>query len=138
MKYYFSRSTRSKARDVIDGLFNVACVEDFGKYLGLPSFVGRDKRKAFQYIGDKIKSRVGGWQNKLLSKVAKETMLKSVAQSMPTFSMTTFLLPATLCDFLERMMNKYWWGGGGWNGRAIHWMAWSWLCKPKSWGGIGF
>ncbi|XP_019183824.1 PREDICTED: uncharacterized protein LOC109178739 [Ipomoea nil] len=49
-----------------------ACLEveqaaNFGKYLGLPYFVGRNKRAAFSYVGDKIRQRIGSWNKKLLS-----------------------------------------------------------------------
>ncbi|XP_031111853.1 uncharacterized protein LOC116015828 [Ipomoea triloba] len=109
---------------------------NFGKYLGLPAFVGRNKRNAFSYIEDKIRQRIGSWNKKLLSKVGKEVLLKSVAQAMPTFSMGVFLLPDSVCLSIERTMNKFWWGSG--SERGIHWKAWDRLCVPKKFGGLGF
>ncbi|XP_019152213.1 PREDICTED: uncharacterized protein LOC109149044 [Ipomoea nil] len=43
---------------------------NFGKYLGLPSFIGRNKKAAFAYIEDKIRQRIGYWNKKLLSQAA--------------------------------------------------------------------
>jgi len=63
-------------------------------------------------------------------------LLKSVAQSMPTFSMSVFLLPDSVCQSIERAMNRYWWGTG--SERGIHWMAWDRMCAPKKFGGLGF
>ncbi|XP_031095051.1 uncharacterized protein LOC115999336 [Ipomoea triloba] len=132
----FSRNTSEGVRDEVAGMLGVAQAPNFGKYLGLPNFVGRNRRAAFAYIEDKIQQRVCSWNKKLLSQAGKEVLLKSVAQAMPTFSMSVFLLPESVCLSIERTMNKYWWGSGAEKG--IHWKAWDHLCVPKKFGGLGF
>jgi hypothetical protein len=49
------------------------------RYLGLPVYIGRSKKKAFQYLKDKIWARIQGWIEKLLSKAGKEVLIKAVA-----------------------------------------------------------
>ncbi|XP_019159706.1 PREDICTED: uncharacterized protein LOC109156321 [Ipomoea nil] len=104
----FSKNTRGEIREENAGILGVVQAQNFGKYLGLPSFVGRNRREAFSYIEDKIRQRIGSWNKKLLSQAGKEVLLKSVAQFMPTFSMSVFLLPMNLCTAIERTMNRYW------------------------------
>lgn len=41
--------------------------------------------------------RIQGWREKLLSKSSKEILMKVVAQSITTYSMSCFLLPNSLC-----------------------------------------
>ncbi|XP_031124165.1 uncharacterized protein LOC116026879 [Ipomoea triloba] len=132
----FSRNTSVMDRDSVAAVLGVVQAPNFGKYLGLPSFVGRNKKAVFSYIEDKIKQRIGSWNKKLLSQAGKEVLLKSVAQSMPTFAMSVFLLPDSVCVAIERAMNRYWWGSR--DGRGIHWKAWDKLCVPKKFGGLGF
>ncbi|XP_031108671.1 uncharacterized protein LOC116013161 [Ipomoea triloba] len=96
----------------VAALLGVTQAPNFGKYLVLPAFVGRNRRVVFSYIEDKIRQRVGSWNKKLLSQAGKEVLLKSVAQVMPTFSMSVFLLPKSVCLSIERTMNRYWWGTG--------------------------
>ncbi|XP_031104893.1 uncharacterized protein LOC116009862 [Ipomoea triloba] len=132
----FSRNTTVADRDVVASILGVLQAPNFGKYLGLPSFIGREKRAVFSYIEDKVKQRISSWTKKLISQAGKEVLLKSVAQSMPTFSMSVFLLPDSVCSSIERTMNKYWWGTG--NERGIHWKAWDRLYIPKKFGGLGF
>ncbi|XP_019189682.1 PREDICTED: uncharacterized protein LOC109184096 [Ipomoea nil] len=124
-------------RDLVSGVLTVSQAEDFGKYLGLPSVVGRNRRAVFAYIEQKLRQRFGSWNKRLLSKAGKEVLLKSVAQAMPTYTMSIYLIPITLCASLERLMNRYWWGHGG-QGSSIHWLAWDRMCKPKKHGGMGF
>ncbi|XP_031120805.1 uncharacterized protein LOC116024042 [Ipomoea triloba] len=132
----FSRNTSMADREEVVAVLGVSQAPNFGKYLGLPSFVGRNKRVVFSYIEDKIKQRFSSWNKRLISRAGKEVLLKSVAQSMPTFSMSVFLLPQSICQSIERAMNRYWWGSG--EDRSIHWMAWNGLCVPKKYGGLGF
>lgn len=75
---------------------------------------------------------------KMLSRAGKEISLKAVAQVIPNYAMQVYLLPLDLCRKLETMMNSFWWGNRGNGGGVIHWMKWELLCKPKTYGGIGF
>lgn len=64
-------------------------------------------------------------------------MIKAVAQTLPTYTMSYFKLPVTLCHELETMICRFFWGQRG-ESRKIHWAKWLDLCKPKSHGGMGF
>ncbi|XP_019175839.1 PREDICTED: uncharacterized protein LOC109171159 [Ipomoea nil] len=132
----FSKNTSEEVREEIADILGVVQAQNFGKYLGLPFFVGRNRRQAFSYIEDKIKQGIGSWNKKLLSQAGKEVLLKSVAQAMPTFAMSIFLLPMNLCTAIERAMNRFWWRSG--NEQGIHWKAWDKMCIPKTFGGLGF
>ena len=58
-------------------------------------------------------------------------------QAIPTYAMGCFKLPLGLCDDIEVMIKKFWWGQRG-NRRKIHWIRWSELTKSKIVGGMGF
>jgi len=64
-----------------------------GKYLGLPSMIGRDKRYVFSFIKDRIWKRINAWRGRALSKAGKKVMIKSVLQSIPSCIMSIYLLP---------------------------------------------
>ncbi|XP_019151047.1 PREDICTED: uncharacterized protein LOC109147845 [Ipomoea nil] len=57
----YSRNTGIIDRDNVAQVLGVTQAPNFGKYLGLPSFVGRNKKAAFAYIEDKIRQRIGYW-----------------------------------------------------------------------------
>ena len=73
----------------------------------------------------------------MLSKAGKEILIKAVAQSIPTYTMSVFQLPSKLCDELDSMCAKFWWGQVG-NERKIHWKRWEKLTLSKREGGMGF
>ena len=75
---------------------------NMGRYLGLPSLIGRSKRATFSYIKDTIWKRIQGWRNKLLSQAGKGVLIKSVAQAIPTYSMSVFRLPISVVMRFEK------------------------------------
>jgi hypothetical protein len=78
------------------------------------------------------------WSGKHLSKAGREVLIKSVAQSIPTYCMSTFLLPTTLGEEIQRMINSFWWGSNRRQGRGINWLSWDKLTMRKEYGGMGF
>lgn len=106
------------------------------RYLGLPTVVGRDKKKLFRGLADRVWKRVNGWEGKILSKAGKEVLIKAVAQAIPTYTMSVFQLPVGTCGEINQCLARFWWGKPG--GRGIHWRKWKKLCTTKGEGGLGF
>ena len=48
------------------------------------------------------------------------------------------ILPVSICDMLQRMMNSFWWGSQLGDKRRIYWYNWDRLCVRKEFGGLGF
>jgi hypothetical protein len=51
--------------------------------------------------------------------------------------MSIYLLPDSLINDIERMINAFWWGGGN-NNKGIRWMAWDKMACSKEDVGLGF
>jgi hypothetical protein len=78
------------------------------KYLGLPVPEGRMKNGKFQCIKGRFGKRFSDWIEKYASGAANETLIKSVAQAIPTHAMSVFKFLAGLCDDLIQMTRKLW------------------------------
>ena len=109
----------------------------YDKYLGLPSLIGKRKKASFDYIIERVWRKLQGWEERLLSQVGREVLIKAVVQAIPTYTMGCFKLPISLCHEIEVLIRKFWWGERG-NQRKTHWVKWADLCEPKSEGGMGF
>ena len=88
-------------------------IKQHEKYLDLPSLVGRNKRASFSAIKDKLSKKLAAWKSKLLSKAGKEVLIKAVALAIPTYTMSCFKIPDSLCDELISMIRQFWWGQRG-------------------------
>jgi hypothetical protein len=109
-----------------------------GKYLGLPSMVGRSKKTTFSFTKDRVWQQISSWSSKCLSKVGREVMIKLVLQVFPSYVMSIFRLPNTLLDEIEKMMNAFWWEHGGARNKSLHWLSWENLYVHKNHGGMAF
>ncbi|XP_030963604.1 uncharacterized protein LOC115984727 [Quercus lobata] len=134
---FFSKNVLDATKEPIKNLLGVAEIKEYKKYLGLPAVMGRNKKASLNYIKDRVWGKLQGWKEKLLSQAGKEVLLKVVVQAIPTFAMSCFRLPVGLCQDIEMLIRKFWWGQRG-DRRNIHWKKWEVLCKPKLEGGLGF
>ena len=53
------------------------------------------------------------------SRVGSHPSLKVVIQAIPTYTMECFKLPISLCNEIESLIKKFWWGQQG-DRREIH------------------
>ncbi|XP_042974690.1 uncharacterized protein LOC122306323 [Carya illinoinensis] len=106
----FSTNVNSQLQQEIMASWGIQQAHKYDKYLGLPSVVGRSKKRAFASIKSKVWKKLQGWKERLLSQGGKEVLIKAVALSIPSYSMSCFKLLESLCKELENMMAKFWWG----------------------------
>uniref|UniRef100_A0A803QNQ6 Reverse transcriptase domain-containing protein n=1 Tax=Cannabis sativa TaxID=3483 RepID=A0A803QNQ6_CANSA len=107
------------------------------KYLGVPQCFSRSKTSSFLFLLQKASSKLSVWNQTLFSRAGKEVLLKAVIQAIPSYAMSCFRLPVSLCKHYSKLMSKFWWGSLGHN-HKIHWKKWDHLCTSKFYGGLGF
>nr|XP_023924458.1 uncharacterized protein LOC112035851 [Quercus suber] len=93
----FSSNTAASQKQGILRTLGVQEVNRFESYLGLPTLVGRTKYHTFSYLKDRIWKKLQGWKGKMLSKAGKEILIKTIAQSIPTYTMTAFPILKSGC-----------------------------------------
>ena len=107
---FFSKNTLREVQEQIKQVFGAQIIQHHEKYLSLPPLVGKGKRKAFNRIKDQVGKKIARWKGKLLSSARREILIKAVAQATPTYTMSCFKLPKSLCWELNAMMSSFWWG----------------------------
>jgi hypothetical protein len=96
------------------------------KYLGLPTQEGRICKEKFKSTKQRLVKRCSNWDDQNMPMAAKEILIKSVAQAIPTYMMGVFKLRASTCEDLTQIIRKFWWGEEG-GKRKVHWIAWDQL-----------
>lgn len=58
-------------------------------------------------------------------------------QAIPTYDMSCFRVPATICSEMEKICANFWWEGEK-HMSGLHWKTWDFLCMNREEGGLGF
>jgi hypothetical protein len=102
----FSKYTPQRKRNEIHSILPRKVVPYFKKYLRMPTHVGRSKRQVFDFIQDKVWNKLNGWKEKHVSFAGRRKLIKAVAQAIPTYIMSCFLLQKNLCQHIENMIHQ--------------------------------
>lgn len=135
---FFSSNVRTDKQMELKNILEVHNDIGNSKYLGLPSLIGRSKKSVFRYLKEKVSQKIQAWSSKLLSRAGKTVMIRNVAQTIPTYTMSCFLVSKTLCHEIERDMNAFWWKSNSSNSKGIRWCALDKISMSKKRGGLGF
>lgn len=133
----FSENIPSHDRAAISATLGIQEVSSHGFYLGMSSELDGSKIDSFAFVKKKVENRVNGWSEALLSQAGREVLLKSVAQSVPTYAMGVVRIPDGLCDRIEKCFNKFFWDANK-DSDGIYWKRWERMTRTKCEGGLGF
>jgi hypothetical protein len=57
-----------------------------------------------------VLGKIEGWRAKTLSQAGRTVLIKATASSIPSYTMSTFLLPKSFCTALDKSFKDFWWG----------------------------
>ncbi|XP_050259802.1 uncharacterized protein LOC126704853 [Quercus robur] len=104
---FFSPNVADELKESIKAMFSANEIWPHESYLELPSLVGRSKSNTFINLKQRVANKVSGWKEKLLTTASKEILIKAIAQAIPSYSMSCFLLPKKLCDELTSLVRQF-------------------------------
>ncbi|XP_033138739.1 uncharacterized protein LOC117129289 [Brassica rapa] len=119
----FGKRINANTRQEIKDALGIRNEGGMGTYLGIPEDISGSKCKLFAFLKDKLMRRVNGWTGRWLSKGGKEVLIKSILLALPTYVMSTFLLPLEICENLASAIAQFWWSSNP-PKRGIHWAKW--------------
>jgi hypothetical protein len=134
---FFSKNTTLEERSQVLELAAIPATQRYDTYLGLPALVGKSRTTAFRSIIERVRKCLQDWKLKFLSQAGKEILLKAVVQAIPTYCMNIFLLPKNLCNEINSLMQRFWWGRKE-KEKGIAWMKWGHMGIAKRHRGMRF
>ncbi|XP_013650763.1 uncharacterized protein LOC106355336 [Brassica napus] len=132
----FSPKILQVIRERVKSHLGIAQEGGVSKYLGLPEHFGRRKKDLFTSIVDQIKLKAAGWASSQLSSAGKLAMLKAVLTAKPSFAMSCFQLPVSLCSRIQSALTRFWWDASP-DKKKMCWVAWDKITAPKALGDLG-
>jgi hypothetical protein len=106
----FNKNTTGQITANLSHLLNLKKVSPTTKHIGLPLELNRVKSSSFQGLIEKIQTHVAGWKTKLLSQAVRTTLISNIAASIPTYTMSSLLLPKIICKKIDSTLRGFWWG----------------------------
>lgn len=103
----FSKNTDTSTINSIKGFFPFKLATALPKYLGLPFLFGKSKKAAFQDILDKVSGKIDSWRAKTLSQARRTVLIKSTTSSIPSYAMSTFLLPSSITSVFTECLKNF-------------------------------
>ena len=70
-------------------------------------------------VKEKFNIKFQGWKQKFLSQAGEEILIKSVAMAIPSYPVSYFKFPKSLCNHIKSKVTQFWWGQKD-NERRIH------------------
>lgn len=139
-RVYFSPNVDDDNRALLSETLGFQPTASLGKYLGdalgvpnrHPGFSNQD----FNYVLDRVKSKLAGWKSNLLSMAGRAMLIQSSPATVPNYAMQCANLPSIIVDNIDRINQKILWGSTE-SSKKMHWIRWEKVTKPKSKGGLG-
>lgn len=131
-----SRNVQWRIKHDISQLFPIKFASSPGKYLRFPLIQGRVKRPYFNFIIDRIQSRLTDWKQRLLNKLGRDMLAQAVISSTPTYAMQIFWLPQSICNGINKLIRNFIWGRSD-GESGLYLVNWESVSCPRRIGGLG-
>lgn len=95
LEKFFNFNIHHDRRRNISYFFIVTKSMGTTRYLALPSIIGMKRKLVLGFIKDRLRKHINQWTKRNLSKARKEILFISMAQTIPAYCMSVFLLPRT-------------------------------------------
>ena len=93
-------------------------------YLGIEVGGNLRKKKFWEPVLKKLKSRLSVWKGRFLSMAGRICLIKSVLFAIPLYYLSLFKAPKVVCKSITSIQSSFLWGWGKEN-RPVAWIKWS-------------
>ena len=85
----------------------VNLIQNPNKYLGINFKLTGNRVVDFQFLIEKLNSKLQGWKAKLLSQVGRTTLTSSILQSLPLYTFSCFRVPKQVCTKMDAIVQAF-------------------------------
>jgi len=83
-------------------------LEKTGKYIGIPPNWDQTKKQMSAWILARVNMKLEGWNEKVMSKAGRETLINVVAGTLLQYTMSIFKVPISIFRVIEKKIETFW------------------------------
>ena len=136
-RIYFTPYVPSTLKDKVYENLGIHATTNLEKYLGFPPRHKEATRRQFNFVVERVISKLAGWKDKFLSFAGRTLLVKSIMVAIPNYVMQGATLLTHLCEKLDKI-NKDFLLGSSSDKRKLHLVGWNKIVKSKEEGGLGY
>ena len=84
---FFSPNVEPDQRDILSGILGFNSTPNLGKYLGFPLKHTGDRKLDFDFVLDRVKKKLTGWEANLLSMAGRVVLIHTSSSTIPNYVM---------------------------------------------------
>lgn len=107
LKVMFSKGTGQRKHDLFTKLLGIPMVRRIKTVLGIPTKIGKSKNVKFNFILDRVRKKLKMWEANSLFFAWRFTLIKAIIQAIPTYVISSFILPKRLCKKMEGLTANF-------------------------------
>ncbi|KAK9991117.1 hypothetical protein SO802_026102 [Lithocarpus litseifolius] len=99
--------------NVIESVENdlgIRACRDFGKYLGVPIVTNKKNSITFNFIIEKLCSKLANWKVASLSLIGRLTLITTVTTTIPSHAMQCIIISVKVCKEIDKINRNFLWG----------------------------
>lgn len=116
-------------------MLDIAETSNLGKYLRFPLNHKGVAWNRYNFIVERVISKLSGWKSKFLSFAGRTVLINFVIAAIPNHVKQGVALPSHLCEKLDKINRDFLWGSSA-EKRKLHLLGWSKIIRPKDDGGL--
>ena len=106
-RVYFSPNIDPSDKEALSDILGFQQTECLGKYLGFPIKHKAGSNQDFNFVLDKVKSKLAGWKANLLSMVGRMVLVQASSSSIPAYVMQSNQLLARVLEGIDRVNRNF-------------------------------
>ena len=135
-RIYFSSNTSDNLKDNICETLGIQATSCLGKYLGFPLRHKGAAYNQYNFIVERMITKLSGWKKKFLSFAGRSVLVKSVMEAIPSYVLQGAALLMHVCENIDKVNRDFLWGSTE-DRRKLHLVGWGKIVKLKEEGGLG-
>lgn len=109
-KVYFSPNVEREARENLCDIQGFHSTSSISKYLGIPIKTSSSSTQDFNFVLDRVKKKLAGWEANLLSMAGRSVLVQASLSTIPIYTMQCSFLLGKVLDQIDKVNHNFLWG----------------------------